>query len=87
MQVQQFTTNHQSFSKSPNPDAGVRSIVSFNFFEFSLPKIAIFKTNRWSDFKGAVLGRRQFLVTESPLKMMKNASYFTLKFNFRFHHI
>ena len=29
--------------------------------------------------KGALLGLRQFLVTESPLKMMKNAFYFTLK--------
>ena len=29
--------------------------------------------------KGAVYGLRQFLTTESPLKMMKNAFYFTLK--------
>ena len=29
--------------------------------------------------KGALSGQRQFLATESPLKMMKNASYFTLK--------
>ena len=29
--------------------------------------------------KGALEGLRQFLVTESPLKMMKNAFYFTLK--------
>ena len=29
--------------------------------------------------KGALLGLRQFLKTESPLKMMKNAFYFTLK--------
>ena len=30
-------------------------------------------------FKGALWGLRQFLATESPLKMMKNAFYFTLK--------
>ena len=29
--------------------------------------------------KGAILGLRQFLATESSLKMMKNAFYFTLK--------
>ena len=29
--------------------------------------------------KGALSGLRQFLATESPLKMMKNALYFTLK--------
>ena len=29
--------------------------------------------------KGALLGPRQFLATESPLKMMKNVFYFTLK--------
>ena len=30
-------------------------------------------------FKGAPLCLRQFLTTESPLKMMKNAFYFTSK--------
>ena len=29
--------------------------------------------------KGALLSLRQFLATESPLKMMKNTFYFTLK--------
>ena len=29
--------------------------------------------------KGALSGLRQFLTTESPLKMMKNAFYFNLK--------
>ena len=29
--------------------------------------------------KGALSGLRQFLATESPLKMMKNVFYFTLK--------
>ena len=31
------------------------------------------------DIKGAVLGLRQFLATESSFKMMKNAFYLTLK--------
>ena len=30
-------------------------------------------------FKGALLGLGKVLVTESPLKMMKNAFHFTLK--------
>ena len=30
-------------------------------------------------FKDALLGLRQFLATESPLKMMKNDFYFTSK--------
>ena len=30
-------------------------------------------------FKGALQGLRQFLITESPLKVTKNAFYFTLK--------
>ena len=31
------------------------------------------------EFKGTLSGLRQFLATESPLKMMKNAFYFTPK--------
>ena len=30
-------------------------------------------------FKGALQGLKQFLITESPLKIMKNAFYFNLK--------
>ena len=30
-------------------------------------------------FKGTLSGMRQFLATESPLKMLKNAVCFTLK--------
>ena len=33
-------------------------------------------------FKDALSGLRQFLATESPLKMMKNAFYLTSKFLF-----
>ena len=35
-------------------------------------------------FKGALSGLRQFLETKSPLKMMKNAFYFTSKARFVF---
>ena len=31
----------------------------------------------FASFKGVLSGLRQFLTTESPLKMMKNAFYFT----------
>ena len=31
------------------------------------------------NIKGSLSGLRQFLPTESPLKIMKNAFYFTLK--------
>ena len=34
------------------------------------------------DIKGAFSGLRQFLATESPLKLMKNAFHFTLKYHF-----
>ena len=35
---------------------------------------------KWkTTFKGALSGLRQSLATESPLKMIKNAFYFTLK--------
>ena len=33
-------------------------------------------------FKGALSGLRQFLATESPLKMMKNIFYFNSKAHF-----
>ena len=39
----------------------------------------IIKNNELNDFKGALSDLRQFLATESPLKMTKNAFYFTLK--------
>ena len=39
----------------------------------------IIKNNEVNDFKGALSDLRQFLATESPLKMTKNAFYFTLK--------
>ena len=34
---------------------------------------------KFEKIKGALSGRRQFLATESPLNMMKNAVYFTSK--------
>ena len=33
----------------------------------------------WNGFKGTLSGMRQFLATEGPLKVMKNAFYFTLE--------
>ena len=38
-----------------------------------------FVSRFFPDLKGALLGLRQFLATESPLKMMKNGFCFTLK--------
>ena len=38
--------------------------------------------NSKSVLKGALSGLRQFLATESPLKIMKNTFYFTLKVGF-----
>ena len=38
----------------------------------------MFLMDFFSSIKGALLGLKQFLATESPLKMMKNAFYFTL---------
>ena len=35
--------------------------------------------SKWFGVKSALLDWRQFLATESPLKMMKKAFYFTLK--------
>ena len=35
-----------------------------------------------NNFEGAFSGLRTFLVTESPLKMMKNVFHFTLKAHF-----
>ena len=36
-------------------------------------------TTSISDFKGPLLGLRQFVTTESSLNMMKNAFYFIVK--------
>ena len=43
----------------------------------TVTKTQNFRKNR--NIKGALSGLRQFLATESPLKMMKNAFYFTSK--------
>ena len=37
------------------------------------------KQDKANKLKGALSDLRQYLATESPLKMMKNAFYFTLK--------
>ena len=52
-------------------------------------KRATFRSSHWrcsvkqGALKGAVFGLRQYLVNESPLKILKNAFYFTLKSSFR----
>ena len=46
-----------------------------NFFESVLKKHFLQEIY----FKGVLSGLRQFWGTETPLKMMKNAFYFTLK--------
>ena len=52
-------------------------------FRLSLKNVAFefayFKVNR--KFKGALSGLRQFLATKNPVKMMKNAFYFTNLFS------
>ena len=48
----------------------------FNSFKFN--NINLIKQISCS-FKGALSDMRQFLATESPLKMMKNVFYFTVK--------
>ena len=35
------------------------------------------------NIKGVILGLKEFLSSESPLKMMKNAFYFTLRIQWR----
>ena len=41
--------------------------------------VLLFKKKCWNGFKGTLSGMRQFLATEGPLKVMKNAFYFTLE--------
>ena len=41
--------------------------------------ISFFVVSTLKQFKGAPSGLRQFLATESPFKMMKNAFYFMSK--------
>ena len=46
--------------------------VSVHHIDFKICDVTI-------DIKGSLYGQRQFLATESPSKMMKNAFYFTLR--------
>ena len=43
---------------------------------------SIFHQLREFSKKGPILGLRQFLITENPLKMMRNAFYFVFLFKF-----
>ena len=56
------------------------------FFSFFFFFLSWYPSFRFSSFllKGALESLRPFLMTESPLKMMKNAFYFTLKALFVF---
>ena len=47
-------------------------LVTYNFSLYFISEI------NWDFIKGSISGLRQILVTESPLKMMKNAFYFIL---------
>ena len=44
--------------------------------------LACVKLLAFHNYKGVLSGLRQFLAFESPLKMMKNAFYLTLKAGF-----
>ena len=63
------------------------TLISKEVFNFSLLIQKIYVTSRRiayfyyydTELKGALSGLRQFLTTENPLKMMKNAFYFTSK--------
>ena len=48
------------------------------------PEIGMKEDLMLKDLKGALSGLRQFLVNENPLKIVKNAIYFTLKALFVF---
>ena len=73
--MKKIRSNHQRCS--------VKKAVFKNFANFTgkHPSWSLFliKCEICEIFKGALSGLRQFLATESPLKMMKNAFYFTLK--------
>ena len=68
----------------------VRFITCLEFFIFDgkvglamvyplKPTLAQVLTYHFETVKGALYGLTQFLITESPLKMMRNAFYFTWK--------
>ena len=59
----------------PNPRRKEKIKLKSFYFHTSLWCLKRF----YEGLKGAFLGLRQFLATESPLKMMKNAFYFTSK--------
>ena len=62
---------------------------AFYLHEKLLMRLLFFLKNELyvREFKGALSGLRQYLANESPLKMMKNAFYFTLRWlvGLRFH--
>ena len=65
----------KSFKVAANYCRGCRSFNSLHEYE-ELEQVYLTYFKR---IKGSLSGLRQFLATESPLKMMKNAFYFTLE--------
>ena len=65
----------KSFKVAANYCRGCRSFNSLHEYE-ELEQVYL---TYFKQIKGSLSGLRQFLATESPLKMMKNAFYFTSK--------
>ena len=57
---------------------GMAKTLAFNCKYRKKDMVITRNTNASVNIKGALSGLRQFLATESPLKIMKNAFYFTL---------
>ena len=51
---------------------------------FMIAQYSIFKSMRFTPFKGALSGLKQFWATKGPLKMLKNAFYVIFKALFVF---
>ena len=64
----------ESISTFPGP-----SLQNFRIWNTNLFCLTGWGGTGWMCFKGALSGLRQYLSTESPLEMMKNAFYFTSK--------
>ena len=71
---------HQPTKHSGKSPTSLYKITILRGFEFSNYYLIMFNQT----FKGPLLGLRQFLATESPLKTIKSAFYFTFKAVFVF---
>ena len=70
------------FPKSTPSNKGGRVETLSAMGTFPLIIFSIFHQLREFSKKGPILGLRQFLITESPLKMLRNAFYFVFLFKF-----